>query len=113
MEQAQLDFARAARDDGIRRAVGHAEADAPGWGSIALDYLQAYCLTHAEFPGFFVVTASEREPGFPVPANSRAWGAIFTKAARIGLIADSGRTMQHPRRHASKAIVWTSLIYRP
>jgi hypothetical protein len=40
--QLSLDLARAARDDGMARAVTHAEDDQPGWGEVALVALGVY-----------------------------------------------------------------------
>lgn len=107
-----LAAARAAADVGIALALDKAERECEGWSSMALNFLRAYATRHAEFPGFFVTMASALDPNFPQPANEKAWGAIWRKAARLGIVKDSGKTMPHPKRHACKAIVWASLIFR-
>ena len=113
-EQLTLDhtIARAEADAGMRRSLEHAEAECAGWGGRALRWLRFYAETHAEFPGWFVTQEAERDPGFPTPATPKAWGAVWTKATRLGIVRDTGKTMKHPRRHNCKAIVWRSLVFR-
>ncbi len=113
MNQLPIDFAHALRDEGMARALDHAETDCPGWSDTAMAFLKRYAEEHAEFTAFMVTAASELDKSFPVPETGHSWGAIYTRAQKGFVIVDSGRTMKHPKRHACKAIVWTSLVYRP
>lgn len=106
----QLDLALAQAREGMSRALEHAEADVPAWGDLALQWLRKYAETHAQFPGWFVTEESSRDPNFPAPKNSRAWGAIWKQAQRLGIIEATNRTMPHPRRHGCPAVVWRSLV---
>ena len=111
-ETGDLNHAVLARDEGIRRATKHAEADKPGWTGEGLRFLQRYAEQHAEFAAFMVVGASELDEGFPQPDCQKAWGQVFKAACKSGIIEDSNKTVKHPRRHAVKATVWKSLVYR-
>ena len=107
-----MEAARAARDQGMALALDKAEREHEGWSSIALNFLRKYAAENAEFPGYFVTMASGLDPEFPQPGNEKAWGSVWRKAAKLGIVRDSGKTMPHPKRHACKAIVWKSLLYR-
>lgn len=104
------ELARSDGELGMQRALERAERDHERWGEIAFEFLRRYAKAHAEFPGFFVTMASDADPSFPQPENERAWGGIWKKAVRAGVVRDSGRTMPHPKRHGCKAIVWVSLL---
>jgi hypothetical protein len=107
-----FEHAIAAAQDGIQRAVAHAEADHHGWTERALDFLREYARKNERFPGFFVTAASEKDRAFPQPKNEKAWGAIYRRAAREGVIIDSGKTMKHPKRHGCPATIWRSRIFK-
>lgn len=111
MIQITLDEALAKADQGMARALDRAEGDSPGWGELAFKFLRRYAEGNLEFPGFFVTAASEADKDFPVPKNERAWGSIYHRAQRAGLIVKTQRRMKHPRRHGSEAIVYRSLVY--
>ena len=111
MNQLSLDYPRVARDEGMKRALDHAEADCAGWSDTAMAYLNGYALTHDRFTGWLVTTSAELTRSVPTPVTAKAWGSIFTKAARLKIIAKDGYT-QDPNRHASPVPVWKSLIYR-
>lgn len=104
-----LTHARAQRDDGMARAKAHAEEDSPGWTETALTFLKAYAKQHSTFAGFMVTGAAELDVTFPRPANERSWGAVYRLAVRRGIIRNTGRTIPHPKRHASPAVVWEAL----
>jgi hypothetical protein len=112
MTQLAINFeaARAARDAGMRQALDHAEAANDGWKHEAYTFLLQFCRSHAEFISEDVSDAHERL-GYPQPPTKRAWGALYTKAAREGYIAQCG--MGRSRlRHASICPKWRSLVYR-
>lgn len=106
-----LDQARLARDDGMKRALDHAEEETPAWGELALAFLRCYAQKEPAFAAYMVVMASENDGAFPIPPNSRAWGTVFRAAAKARIIENSGTTVEHPKRHACPAIVWRSLIF--
>ena len=110
----QLDIFETARrqaDEGQQRALDHAEDVVENWGSIALSYLRQYADTHDRFPGWFVTKAADLTGAVPTPPTAKAWGSIFTKAARNGWIVKDGYG-QDPHRHANPCPIWRSLIYR-
>ena len=84
--------ARAARDAGIGLAADHANAVEPRWTDRAYENLVAFC--HAS-PGKSFTSEDVRDyahngRGLPEPAHRRAWGAVFQRAARVGLIHKAG-----------------------
>ena len=104
--------ARQARDDGIARAVNHANNVLPSWGERAYIHFCEYARFHAvEF-----ITEDVREyayrQGFVRPPDERAWGAISTRATRAGIVYkvdDSGRA-KNPRGHMHPCSLWHSNI---
>lgn len=108
--QTTLDFARAARDDGMQRAIDHAESDAPGWSDVAFQFLRNYARTHEHFISEDVSDAS-RDWGMVQPPTDRAWGQIYRRAIKEGIIKQDGAGRSR-RRHASICPRWMSLIYR-
>jgi hypothetical protein len=102
----QLEIAYHQRDEGMARAIDHAESDEPGWSDRALAFLSSYAALHGEFTAFMVVGAAELQ-GFS-HAHAKGWGSVFRKAAREGVIRKTGRTMPHPGRHGCPADVWSS-----
>lgn len=111
--QRPLDFtaARAARDDGIRRAVQHADAVTPRWADLAYDFLQRHLLT---VPTLTSEQARQAAQGIvPEPPSLRAWGGPFSRAARAGLIERAGYdTARDPKVHCNVVTVWRSRVYR-
>ena len=106
-----LDEARRLRDMKITQALDHAERESVRWGDMALDYLKRYAETNDVFPGWFVTRAADLTGAVPTPPTLKAWGSIFTKAARSGWIQKCGYR-QDPHRHANPCPVWKSLIYQ-
>lgn len=113
MNQAGFDFtaARALRDDGIARAVSHAEADAPGWTEIAYNFLVRYAENHQRFQCWMANQSSKNSGAVPVPENEKAWAAPIRKALKNGVIAKDGFA-PNPKRHATDAPVYRSLVFR-
>ena len=107
--------AQAARDAGIQRAVDHAEAVIPGWSGRAFDFLRGF----VETPGRKAFSAEDVRAyahglGLPQPTHARAWGGVFKRAAREGLIAKAGvGEMRDPESHCSVVNLWRPATLRP
>jgi hypothetical protein len=111
MIQAAIDFeaARRARDEGMARAQSHAEADAPGWSDTAYGFLLNHARATAQFTSYEFRQAM-RIMGKPMPPTDKAFGPVFRRAAREGVIEKAGYT-QHPERHCSPTPIWRSLVF--
>lgn len=111
MIQQPIDFtaARKARDEGIARAVDHADAVAPKWSDRAYDFLLAHARVTAQFTSYEFRQAM-RLMGKPMPPTDKAFGGVFQKAARDGVIEKAGYA-QHPERHCSPTPIWRSRVY--
>ena len=106
MSQLAIDFARAARDEGIQRAADNAEARLPGWQERALGYVREYCVYHKQFTGEDIRLFAE-EHGFEVPPHKRAWGAVMLSAARQRIVRNIGtRKVNNPKAHQAIATLW-------
>lgn len=107
-----LDFsaARAARDDGMARSLASAERLSNGWGDIAYAYLLIFARHNETFISEDVSDASKASKTFPQPPTDRAWGSVYRRAVREGVIAQDGSGRSR-RRHASICPRWRSLIY--
>jgi hypothetical protein len=94
------------RDQGIAQALEHADRDTPRWSSIAYEFLCKFAQTHeGEFMAEYVRAASRGI--IPPPPDERAWGGVFTKAYRAGVI----RSVRYercvsPELHRVPKIVW-------
>lgn len=112
MQQAAIDFegARAQRDAGMARSLKNAERLTAGWGEIAYTFL----LIHARHNAFFisedVSDASKASSTFPQPPTDRAWGQVYKRAVKEGIIVQDGSGRSR-RRHASICPRWRSTIY--
>jgi hypothetical protein len=94
----------ALRDQGMQQAVEHAEQDAPGWTTRALAMLEACPLQR-----FMVeeLRAWAYANGLDRAVNDRAWGAVITKAAKLGLVMHNGyQSVSNPRAHCTPASCW-------
>lgn len=105
-----LDAARSARNHGMQVAIDHAEDRAPGWGDVAYQFLVRYAASHCRFISEDVSDASKKW-GMVQPPTDRAWGSVYRKAVRNGVIAQDG-VGRSRRRHASICPMWRSLVFR-
>ena len=101
--------ARAARDAGMARALDHAEAVEPRWGDVAYQALTTFVRWYTA-PGPF--TSFEfREwarPRLSAPPTDKAFGPVFVRAARAGIIRKVGYA-PHPERHGSPTVLWEAV----
>lgn len=103
------DAARAARNAGMAQAAHHAEDLQPKWGELAYEFLCEFAKRNRSFISEDVSGASKRVPSFPQPPTDRAWGAVYRRAAKDGLIVLDGLGRSR-RRHASVCPRWRSCI---
>ena len=110
MNQAAFDWdaARIARDAGMQQAAQHADDLQPKWSDMALDRIRAYAASHPQFISEEMTDWAAGQ-GFVSPADPRAWGAPFQKAARLGIIRKVGYGISQ-RRHLSPTPLWQSLV---
>lgn len=108
-EQLSLNLARSRADTGMTRAVEHADRETPDWSTMAYSFLLSFARTHLHFISEDVSGASKQEK-FPQPPTDRAWGQIYRRAAKAGIIEQDG-TGRSARRHASLCPRWRSRIY--
>lgn len=109
---AQLTFdnamARAAADSGMRRALEHAEQTVEKWGDLAYLFLEQYARRHGTFISEDVSDAS-KVWGMEQPPTDRAWGQVYKRAIKAGVIVMDG-TGRSRRRHHSLCPRWRSKI---
>lgn len=108
MIQTSLDFteAAAARDAGMAQAIDHAERVEPSWGDMAYDWLCHYVKGEAGTlftAPLFIAWCQLND--FAMPPTPKAFGSIFVKAAKAGLIRKAGYR-PHPLRHCSPTVLW-------
>lgn len=107
----QLDIFKSCelRDQGIKRALDAAEKKDLSWGEIAYTFLIRYAERHKEFLAEDVRSASKYL--VPQPPSNRAWGSIFVKANKNGIIkADGFGFVKNPKAHRTPATKWRSKI---
>lgn len=107
---AQMDLlsyieAKELAEQGMARAVDHADRKDPGWSERAFEALLAFTVTtDGEFTAERARAACH-ESGLAQPPDARAWGAVFNKASKRGHIVRVGYA---PRAcgHNTPTIVW-------
>jgi hypothetical protein len=98
------------RDEGIDRAVAHADRVTPKWSERAYEGLRrfmVYVSGKDEFTSEHVRYFAEGW-GLPSPPDKRAWGVVMMRAARAGLIRKTGRftTSRNPNCHKMPKALW-------
>lgn len=93
------------RDQGIARAVNHADEVNSGWSEAAYIFLNQYIRTHSTF---LAEDVREAATGIiPAPPHARAWAAIVLRAAKAGLITKTGyASVKNPKAHRAPVTVW-------
>jgi hypothetical protein len=108
MNQSEIDYTAADRGkaEGMGQALGHAESVEPGWGDLAYEWLAHYVAGEkgVQFTSFLFISWCQLND-FDMPPTQKAFGSIFTKAAKNGLIRKVGYR-PHPLRHASPTVLW-------
>lgn len=92
------------RDVGIAQAEEHADAVHEGWTTQAWNALQAFVST-TETP--FMAEDVRASADVPAPPDPRAWGGVFQRAARAGLIVKAGFAESRNRQaHCRPTALW-------
>lgn len=105
----RLKHARKLRDLGMGQAIDHADRTTPAWRDMAFEFLVSFAKHHQLFISEDVSDASKEE-ALAQPPTDRAWGSVYIKALKFGVIAREG-TGRSRRRHASICPRWRSRIY--
>jgi hypothetical protein len=94
------------RDEGIARSQAHAEALDPDWPKVAYGMLEEFCKARrgCHFTSEDVRRWSSLH-GFDSPVP-KAWGGVFQKASRRGLIKKRLEPGIAKARHGSPCPLW-------
>jgi hypothetical protein len=79
------------------------------WPERAYRMLTTYILIHKDKDAWTAEDATAfvlRQPGIEPPHDTRAFGSLFSRAARAGLIRRTGETYQREHGHGSPALKW-------
>jgi hypothetical protein len=99
-------------DDGMSRAVAHADAVEEGWSDRAYRLLCRYATEHSEFMTE-EVRVWAHAIGLPKPPDGRAWGAVTLRAVKASIICCRRyQKTRIPPAHATPRPVWGSLCFR-
>jgi hypothetical protein len=94
-----------AKEEGIQRAVDHADKVIEGWSDEAYRFLKTFLIHKSEF-----LTEDVREAAngiVPEPPSLKAWGGVITRATKDGLITSIGfRKAKHVRSHQRPSTLW-------
>lgn len=90
----------------MAQALGHAADVNPKWPAFAYGNLSWYVKYKAEkqFTSYDFIAWCDASH-YEQPPTPKAFGSIFTKAAKNGLIRKVGYR-PHPLRHASPTVLW-------
>ena len=108
--QLELNYSKAAQwaSNGQTAAVMNADSHCPGWSDDAFLWLWEFARMNrgSQFMAE-VVRKYAHDHGLPMPESSRAWGAVFTRAAKQGIIraVGYGKTT-NPLAHSTPATLW-------
>jgi hypothetical protein len=90
----------------MQMALDFAESRITDWGRMAYDHLLHYAMTHDEFM-VEELRQHAHASGLPEPPSARAWGAVTSKAFKLGNIVRVGyRAVSNPKAHCTPAAVW-------
>jgi hypothetical protein len=93
------------RDIGISNSMENANGAIENWTEKAYLFLVNYAKTNNEFMAEDVRLASSGI--VEQPPSNRAWGGIFVRAVKSGLIKKNGyRNVKNAKAHCTPATVW-------
>lgn len=95
------------RDDGMEKALQHANSANPEWSTKAAAFLRKY-ISYTATPFMAEdVRMAAINANVPEPPSKRAWGPIILKARKDGLIKSLGTDkVSNPRAHRANAGKW-------
>jgi hypothetical protein len=99
--------AAARRDDGMQRAVEHADAVDLFWSERAYGHVMDFCRTKITFLTEDARAFAEGR-GLQAPPDGRAWGAVMQRAARNGLMKKAGYAPAKSSNLSPK-VLWEAL----
>jgi len=104
--QLNITFARQARDNGINQAVNHADEVHEKWSDTAYELLKKFI--RAQRSEFFAEDFRFAVTDLiPAPPHNRAYGGIFMRAAKAGLIRRVRYgPVKNVKAHRANASVW-------
>jgi hypothetical protein len=105
MLQLTIEDAIRTRDAIIPRAMAKANREHPEWSETAYKYLKWYVATHARFWSWELREAMAKD-GYAQPSELRAWGGVYKRAVREGLIRRGDEVKKDPYRHATETKCW-------
>lgn len=113
MVQAPFDFeaARRERDLGMQRAADRADRVNDGWTLTAYSNLVALARAHKLSEPMLGedIRKLAYDAGLPRPPDERAWGAVFLRARKAGLMVPVGHG-QAKSSHLSPKPLWRAAL---
>lgn len=99
-------------DEGMQRAVDHADAVEEGWSERAYQLLERFAQTNFEFMTEDCRQWAHEQEGLPKPPDPRAWGAVTVRGIQSRLIIRVGyRKTRIPPAHSTPRPIWRSTVY--
>ncbi len=93
------------RDQGIKKAIDHADKVNEGWSDAAFLKFKEFLLDHDEFMS--ELFRHWLEDKLPAPPDPRAIGAVIVKAKKMGLIKHLRyQAATDPKSHRNPKSVW-------
>lgn len=105
MMQLTIEDAIRTADRVISATAAKADREYEGWTTLAYAYLKAYIRKHPEFWSWELRDAMKAE-GYAMPSELRAWGAVYKRAQREGLIRKGEQVKRDPHRHGTMTAGW-------
>jgi hypothetical protein len=106
-----LEYARLRRDDGMAMASQAQDETQPNWSQIAYQAIENIARRQVHIHIDHVLCA-----GVPQPHHPNAWGSVWMRAIRNGIIQRSSETRPctvDPIKNAHRYPVYFSRIYDP
>jgi hypothetical protein len=105
MEQLNLFLGKQLRDNGIYQSMENADSKGNKWTYYAYQFLLYYIKSNKEFMAEDVRIASNGI--VDNPPSQRAWGGIFVRAVKAGLIKRKGfMNVKNAKAHCTPATLW-------
>ncbi len=98
---------KTARDVAISTVAAHADENSPRWSEIAFKWICKYAAENSTFISE-ECTEAAMQAGITRPADDRAWGYPFQRAAKELIIKKIGYGISN-RRHQSPTPRWQSM----